>query len=253
MNRRSLPLLLALLLGACAAPSDTLPPPEPIASLQVEHVRVQYAAAYAPGQSDLAYNEAMRLETFLDQAGLRSADRVYIALPNGDPLAAARIGKIAALLARRGVGAETIPPPASGVTANHMLVLVDRYVVTPPACPNWSDSPDTPHTNTPNSNFGCATLSNLAQMVDNPRDLIAGRTLGPADADPGLHAIARYRADLVKPLIGGSTSGGAAPSGSMSSSGTDSSSSSSSPSSSSSAGAGASMSGASTTGGGPGQ
>jgi pilus assembly protein CpaD len=220
MNCRPFPFLFAvLLLGACQTPPEELPPPEPVASLQVSHVRVQYAAAYSPGQTALGQNEATRLEAFLDQAGLRSGDKVYVSLPNGDLLAAARIGRMAALLAQRNIGAETVAAPATGLAANHMLVMVDRYVVTPPACPNWSDSPTTPHDNTPNSNYGCATLSNLAEMIDNPRDLEMGRPLGPADADPGLHAIQRYRSDQVKPfLASGSTSSTPAPSSGSSSS-----------------------------------
>jgi pilus assembly protein CpaD len=252
MTRLLLPALGAtLLLGACQTPVAELPPPEPVASLQVNHVRVQYAASFLPGKADLSQDEAARFQAFIDQSGLRSGDRVYIALPNGDLLAASRIGKMASLLAQRNIGAETVTPPSTGLSANHMLVMADRYVVTPPACPNWSDSPTTPHDNTPNSNYGCATLSNLAEMVDNPRDLDMGRPLGPAYADPGLNAIERYRTDKVKPFLStgssqtsGSGSGGS--SGSSSSSGSDSggssSSSGSSPSSSSSSSMGGSAS-----------
>jgi pilus assembly protein CpaD len=259
MNCRPFPFLLTvLLLGACQTPTAELPPPEPVASLQVSHVRVQYAAAYSPGQTDLGQGEATRLETFIDQAGLRSGDKVYVALPNGDLMAAARIGRMAARLAQRNIGAETVAAPATGLAANHMLVMVDRYVVTPPACPNWSDSPETPHDNTPNSNYGCATLSNLAEMIDNPRDLEMGRPLGPADAEPGLHAIQRYRSDQVKPfLASGSTSStpgsssGSSSSGS-SSGGSDSGGSSSSSSSGPSSGS-TSMGGGATSGSSPSQ
>jgi len=256
MNRRPLPVLLfALLLGACETPPQELPPPEPVASLQVSHVRVQYSAAFAPGKADMSQSEAERLETFLDQAGLRAGDRVYIAVPNGDPLAAARIGRMASFLAQRNVGAQTVAPPPTGVIANHMLVTVDRYVVTPPACPNWSDSPVTPHDNTPNTNYGCSTLSNLAEMIDNPRDLEMGRPLDPVDAEPGLHAIERYRTDQVKPFLASGASGSSpSPSGGSSSGGTDSSGSSGSSSSgSSSSSPSSSSSSSSSMGGSPAQ
>ena len=121
------------------------------------------------------------------------------------------------LLSRRGLGAETMAVPPSGVAPDHLLVLLDRYVVTPPACPDWSDSPNTPHSNVPGSNFGCATASNFALMVDNPRDLMVGRTLAPGEGDPALGAVQRYRNEAVKPLIGASASGGA-PGGASSSS-----------------------------------
>jgi pilus assembly protein CpaD len=199
--RQLFPLCVALALAACAAPSPDIAPSNSMASLHVDRVRVQYAAAFTPGGSDLPYGEAMRLETFLDQAGLRPDDRVYIASPCGDRLAAARVERITALLARRGIGTVAVAPPAAGIAPNHVVVLADRYVVTPPTCPDWSDSPATGHANTPNSNFGCATVSNFALMVDNPRDLMTGRALGPADAEPSIESVERYRTGQLKPLL----------------------------------------------------
>jgi pilus assembly protein CpaD len=204
-------VIVALSLAACggtAAPD--IAPPNPVSSLHVDRVRVQYSAAFAPRSSELPYTESMRLETFLDQAGLRPDDRVYIASPSGDALATARTERIKSLLARRGVGAVAVEPPA-GLAPDHIVVLADRYVVTPPSCPEWSDSGETGHGNMPNSNFGCATLSNFALMLDNPRDVMSGRKLGPADAEPAIEAVQRLRTGLVKPLL--SSQSGSAPGG----------------------------------------
>ena len=217
MDLRPLSLLAAVLaLAACQTPAPDPVPPNPVSSLHVDRVRVQYAASFAPRSAELPYTEAMRLETFLDQAGLRPDDRVYIASPSGDALAAARVERIKTLLARRGVATVAIEPPAS-IAADHVVVLADRYVVTPPTCPEWSDSGATGHTNVPNGNFGCATLNNFALMVDNPRDLMTGRTLGPADAEPSIEAVERYRTGFVKPFI--TSSGGSQSSSGASSSG----------------------------------
>ena len=205
------PLLAALALAACQAPSmsaDDAAPRDPTSSLHVERVRVQYDAAFAAGSSDLPYNEAIRLETFIDQSGLRPNDRAFVASASGDPLAAARLGRLTALLARRGIDIAPVGPPPSGVAPNHVVLMVDRYVVSPPRCPDWSASPATGHANIPNSNYGCATANNFALMIDNPRDLIAGRALGPASAEPSLNSVSRYRTDQVKALLG-SQSGGA--------------------------------------------
>ncbi|HXQ51179.1 MAG TPA: CpaD family pilus assembly lipoprotein [Stellaceae bacterium] len=220
-TRTLAPLFAALTLAACASQGNADLDGalgNQVQPLHVDHVRVQYSAAFAPGASELPVSEAMRLQTFLDQAGLRPNDRVYVATPSGDPLAASRIGKIADLLARRAVGVATVATPPQGVPPNHILVLVDRYVVMQPACPNWSASPETGHDNVPTGNFGCATMSNLSLMIANPRDLMAGREMGPADGDPSLNAIARYRADQVKPFSTGSGSGAAAAPGGGSSS-----------------------------------
>jgi pilus assembly protein CpaD len=210
MERRLIvPLVLALAVAGCAMQQATpeMPVSDTTKSLHVERVRVQLATAFAPGQSNLSVDETERLETFLDQAGLRPNDKVYVAASGSDPLSTARLHRLSALLSERGLGFEEVAPPPAGVRPNHLLLMVDRYVVTAPPCPNWSDSPATPHTNVPDSDFGCATLSNLALMVANPRDLLVGRTLGPADADHATGAIERYRSDRVKPLLGGGSEG----------------------------------------------
>lgn len=228
-------LLASVALAALAACSSEqpLPPTDMVKSIHVEHVRVQYAAAFAPGVSELPAPEVRRLDTFLDQAGMLPGDRVLVSAPTDDPLAGARTGRLASLLARHGLGIEPVPPPPGGIEPNRVLVLVDRYVAVPPACPDWSEDPSGSHTNTvTSSNYGCATLSNLAQMVVNPRDLVTGRTMGPADGDPAADFVMRYRTGTVKPFSGSSASGGGgSSSSSTSSSGMSSSTSSSAPAS----------------------
>jgi pilus assembly protein CpaD len=205
------PLLFATALAGCAEPDADIAVVDPGKQITVERVRVQFAPAYSPGVSDLPVVETRRLQTFLDHARMRPNDRAYVAASDGDPLAAARIAKLSALLARRGIGTERVPAPAGGVQPNHLMLMVDRYVATPPACPDWSGSPATPHFNTPSANFGCATQTNLSLMVDNPRDILIGRNLGPADAEPAIDSVRRYREGKVKPLLAGpqSSSGGA--------------------------------------------
>lgn len=200
--------IFAAALAGCAAPDLDIAPAETGKTINVERVRVQFSPAYAPGGTELPVAETRRLETFLDQARLRPNDRVYVASAAGDPLAAARIGRLGAQLARRGIGLEQVAPPPAGVQPNHVMLMADRYIATPPACPDWSGSPATPHVNTQSSNFGCATMNNLALMVDNPRDLMMGQELGPAGAEPAIDAVKRYRAGQVKPLLSSQQSAG---------------------------------------------
>jgi hypothetical protein len=42
-------------------------------------------------------------------------------------------------------------------------------------------------------NLGCALHNNLYQMVVDKRDLAVGQTPGPADAEPGMRAVQKYR------------------------------------------------------------
>ncbi len=144
---------------------------------------MQYAAAFAAGTADLPVAETARLETFLDQSGVRPNDRVFVAAPVNDPLAAERVRRVVTLLAQRGLGAEPIALPQAELVPNHVVVLSDRYIAVPPACPDWSASAS--HDNAASSNYGCATMSDLSLMIDNPRDLMRGQELGPALGESG--------------------------------------------------------------------
>ncbi len=72
-------------------------------------------------------------------------------------------------------------------------IVLERYVVTPPPCPDWSRRSGHDYSNQPHSNFGCATETNLGLMIANPRDLVKGRKLGPADGIHQSEGIGRYR------------------------------------------------------------
>jgi pilus assembly protein CpaD len=196
-------LVLGLALAGCAPSASEWTPAEAPTVLRTTHLRYHYLAAFAPGSDQLGRNEDDKFAAFLARAGVRPGDRLYLVPAASDRLAAARIDRLARELDRRGLGAETLPA-ASGVAADHLLVLADRYVVTLPACPNWTKDPIVQHDNRPASNFGCATATNLGLMIADPRDLEVGRTLGPADAEPTIDAVARYRTGKVKPLAGGS-------------------------------------------------
>jgi pilus assembly protein CpaD len=213
--RAIFPMIVALMLAACAGPQEAAMAPDqpPTPTPHVDRVRVELSTAFAPASTELPPGEATRLETFLDQAEVRPNDIAFVATRPGDPLAQARIGRIKSLLAMRGVGVQQVAPPSSGVAFDHVVLTVDRYVATAPACPDWSGSPATPHTNTPSSNFGCATATDFALMLDNPRDLVMGRTLAPADSLPAIDAVQRYHAGKVKPLLGGSSSSSSSQSG----------------------------------------
>jgi pilus assembly protein CpaD len=52
----------------------------------------------------------------------------------------------------------------------------------------------------PSMAWGCATYSNLAAQVVNPKDLFDPDPLGPTEADVAADAVRRYRTDKVTPL-----------------------------------------------------
>jgi len=69
-----------------------------------------------------------------------------------------------------------------------------------PECPVWTDHRPDPYDNMPQPQIGCANQRNLALMIDQPADLVAGRKLGPADAARSSSATQRYRDNKVTGL-----------------------------------------------------
>jgi pilus biogenesis lipoprotein CpaD len=204
MIPRPLPLCLALALAlaGCATPPPRAAREDGTSTaktLRVDHVRMQHAVQFAPGSPDPAPGELERLTLFLGQAELRSGDHLYLEPASGDRLAAPRIGRLVKALDRRGIGARALPA-AVELEPNRMRVVIDHYVAVLPDCPDWTASPDVEHDNLPASNFGCANVTNFGLMLADPHDLLVGRQPGPADADPALLAIARYRAGHPKSL-----------------------------------------------------
>ena len=79
-------------------------------------------------------------------------------------------------------------------------VVVRRYVVTLPACPDFTDAPGRTWNNTVSRNWGCANAINLGMMVANPGDLVRGRPGTRRDGEFAVLAIQRYRTGETKKL-----------------------------------------------------
>jgi pilus assembly protein CpaD len=227
--RRSCPWLWASILGlgltACA-PAD-LGPNSSLGWLQagspkqleVDRADYRHAVYFDTDKADLTGVEQDRLLTFLASVDPTSRDTIRLEghaderasdLYNLE-LAARRANNVAEFLRRHGFEnvtvttssyGETIPAvPGTGPEAwqrNRRVELVlERYLVTLPACPDWSRESGTDFANLPHSNFGCATQANLGLMVAEPRDLVRGRPLGPADGVQQAEGIVRYRTGKV--------------------------------------------------------
>lgn len=210
-NRLSFSLCagLGLVLAACSSgSSDMAPPVAATKQLKVDYTELKHSADFVHASAKLAPGEQQQLNAFLDSAGVTPQDHVYVEAASDDRLAAERIGSLAHALAQRGIGAQALPSDDHAIAPDQLLVKVERYVVTPPACPDWTKSPFESHDNVVASNFGCATTTNLGLMVADPRDLVVGRTLGPEEGDPAIAGIARYRAGKPKDFIGAGGGGG---------------------------------------------
>lgn len=68
-----------------------------------------------------------------------------------------------------------------------------------PNCPDWKMSPVTTYSNTKQGNIGCATVTNLGLMLEDPRDLERGASGGVVTPDPtrSADAIEKYRMGIA--------------------------------------------------------
>jgi pilus assembly protein CpaD len=217
MKRRlsalALPVMLAL--AACRPGAAEYTESEAPKLLGLDSAGTQFALAFAPGSARLAPGEGARLHRLAFAGAISPEDRVTVSA-SGDPrLQQLRTRTISSELL--GFGIVAAPNSVGGVPRDRAIIAVGRYLVTLPACPNWSKAPNADFTNALPSNFGCATASNLGLMAASPSDLVSGRPLGRADGRIAVSAMQRYTSDAVKipqqfdgaAASPGSTAGGA--------------------------------------------
>jgi type IV pilus biogenesis protein CpaD/CtpE len=210
-----------LAVAGCAGlepPLATPPANEP----QVTEVELVHTVYFDTDRASIDASEALALRNFarlvdqrlaLDELVVGHAD-IRGSDAHNDPLSARRAATVVQLLEAEGLPPERIsaqglgrrvPVPAADDETSWQLsrrveVLARGVVIVEPSCPDWSQPAAMNAANLPTSNFGCATSLNLVRMLAEPRELVRGAPLGPADGTREAAAVARYRADDVKPL-----------------------------------------------------
>jgi pilus assembly protein CpaD len=115
---------------------------------------------------------SQRLAGWFQSLNLGFGDRVSLDDPSGNP---ANRAAVAAAANRFGVEVQGTAPVTQGEIVPGMFrVVVSRSKAEVPGCPDWSRSSVGNYAGDAPSNYGCATNSNLAAMVANPNDLVAG-------------------------------------------------------------------------------
>lgn len=201
------PLLLAalLLVVGCTPESARWTPIEAPKENKVEFITLAHQVHFAPGAAAATSTEAKALSDFLNGVALGYGDQVTIdpgprsGSATVDALAAKRLDAVTAMLRKLQVRAQpaTRPTVDGALTQNVLVVTVGRYIVTGPNCPDRRKPESDDFSNTTQSNYGCASATNLGLMVANPGDLVRGTPAGPADAEFNARGIQNYRAGTV--------------------------------------------------------
>ena len=213
--------LAAITLSACAPGSAEMDPSlgwlgaSSPKSLEVDRAQYRHVVYFPTDRDDLGGGEQDRLIAFLRAVQPKDSDSIRIEghaderatdLYNLD-LAGRRMDTVKRFLNENGVDRLNMHASSFGERApavagdnerawqrnRRVEIVLERYLVTPPACPDWSRKSGMDYANKPHTNFGCATETNLGLMIADPRDLVRGRKLDPADGVHQAEGIVRYR------------------------------------------------------------
>jgi pilus assembly protein CpaD len=216
VRRLPSPRAAALLLGAIAAGAllAGCAPREPqyTGSVDTDGFRTRHPIVVEEGNETLDIpvgQQAARLpvkladtvEAFGREARRRGASGVVVLVPSGsaNESAAHRLARdISAALVRGGVPAHAVERrayPAEGpYDVAPIRIAYPRIVAhVPHECGDWPKAATSDFGNHDYWNFGCATQSNIAAMVDNPTDLVAPAPLGAPDATRRAVVLQAYR------------------------------------------------------------
>lgn len=211
----------AIALTACAPGSADMDPAlgwleaSSPKALEVDRAQYRHIVYFPTDRDDLGGGEQDRLIAFLRAVQPKDSDDIRIEghaderatdLYNFD-LAGRRMETVKYFLNDNGVDRLEMHASSFGERApavagdgervwqqnRRVEIILERYLVTPPACPDWSRKTSVDYANKPHTNFGCATETNLGLMIANPRDLVKGHKLDPADGVHQAEGIVRYR------------------------------------------------------------
>ncbi len=186
--------LALLVLSGC----ETYIPAEAAAQNEVTWINLTHDISFAGTEAGLSPLEAARLDDFLTQIDAQATDAIIIdpGIVNSQ-LTTARMSAVAAHLRRRVPTSQPQGRRVGMADTGGVRLIVGRYLVTPPKCPNWGKPSSRDPLNTTGSNFGCANQVNIGLMVADPGDLVRGRRLTPGMAGAAVLGIERYRAGEV--------------------------------------------------------
>jgi pilus assembly protein CpaD len=195
---RAASVAAVMLVGSCSAPSED--PPTVFADGAVNHpitVEPSYQSIKVGYSGDLSPDDAGRFTAFVQDYLTRGNGAITVSAPAG-PGSNAAITYFGEQLAALGV------PRARILVGTHDAVGADErieigfvsYMAHTDSCGDWSQDVAATETNLPPINFGCAVQHNIAAMVADPRDLVAPRPMGDADAKRRETVMTQYQQGL---------------------------------------------------------
>jgi pilus assembly protein CpaD len=191
--------LLGVALAACDQAPEYAVADSPKEN-RIRLVRHEHVVRFPGNAAALDAHEAARLSQFLGSRASDSGATIAVGPGTSAALASSRERVVREALAARGYRSVDVFHVSAADALNQVIVSVASAVVVTPRCPDYSKPTEYNYTNTPHSNYGCATAHNLGVMVADPADLARGRDEGTLDGTQSVLGIQRYRIGKVTPL-----------------------------------------------------
>jgi pilus assembly protein CpaD len=154
--------------------------------------------SFVPNRTELAPDEAARLDTFLAGFAAQNSGSLKLTAQHGAPTDRLALDRLAALQGR--AVAAGIPKSRIELgfgerqsSAGDVVASFEYYTAQVPDCGDWSKNTAIDWTNTPSSNFGCATQRYIGLMAADPQDLLRGQAIGSHDDAKLADTLVKYR------------------------------------------------------------
>jgi pilus assembly protein CpaD len=192
-------------LSGCGVPYASSDPAFP-GSFEERHPIVVAAAPTSvdlyPVGGGLDQRSMANIRTFVERYRRYGSGAVTIQTPAGTNPNSIAVHEVRSALLAAGVrGRVAIGaylPPNDGAAPPVRVVFTGLKAIVPTPCGQWpedlaSGSSVEGWKNEPYSNFGCATQATIAAQVDDPRDFVQPRAVGPSDVGMRTRAIEAVR------------------------------------------------------------
>jgi pilus assembly protein CpaD len=153
---------------------------------------------FVPDRAELAAEEAARLDAFLADYVARNSGPLKLTArrgPAADRLAVERLAALEQRAIAAGIPKSRVELGLADGRAGvgDAVLAFERYMAQVPECGDWSKNTAVDWTNTPSSNFGCATQRYVGLMAADPQDLLRAQGTAAHDNAKLADTLTKYR------------------------------------------------------------
>lgn len=178
--------------SACAPTSTVYSGAEVQKRNLVQHVRITETVDISQiGNGGLSASAKTQINGFLNINKVGYGDS--ISLDAGDKQNQASTAVRKHLLSMGYILQNNAPITGSAPKSGQGILIVDRFVVTPPNCHNTEQVGKNIPLTVTSPSFGCSTQANLGLMVANPQDLVEPQNTTSTRAEVSAAAVSAYR------------------------------------------------------------